>query len=228
MNTEKGCWLRPFAPILILALLGARAHAEITYLTQERKVSVIVGPSYIYKELVAPDFGPFSASLEFNVPDPPSPDSFGKATQSSSLQSTGMYFEGTGEGADNYGSGGAGAGLGTSSFKIQFELATAQSFVLNYDVKASYNNGGSSFSFLLKSATNIFSLDWGTFPTNGTMDGTLDAGVYVFSGSLTDGWSGFATGYGKGSFTMNLLIPSPPVAMLAFGSSVIVAVRRRR
>lgn len=217
--------------IAALVVLSSTARSQINYIAQERSVSAVAGLENAKKSQEWLGIGIFNADVEvFGKNGIGEPDSYARATQYSVLSPTEIFIQGTAEGIDNYGSGGAGIGLGTSAFNVVFNLDSPVEYTFNYNANPSYNlfNGcnylweltGPSFSFKIDATSPL--------PLKGTLNGTLMPGPYSFVGYLTDGYEGYSTGAGKGNFTFELVIPSPSTGVLLMGLLFANTVRRRR
>jgi uncharacterized protein (TIGR03382 family) len=230
--------------IAVVAVLCATslASAQISYTAQSRFIRTAGGITAGQSNTTsAPNFGPFSASrTDFYVNEPGEPPMFnsrGSATQNSTLNPNQISMSGEVSGTDNYGSGGAGFGAGTSSLDVFFALNDVNPYRFRGSFNSGYNSA-SDYSLILErtspSPAVLFQRTLsGSFsdPTQaaGPFDviGNLSAGNYRLRLSFTDGYGGFGTGSGSASHTVLLFIPAPgAVALAGFGGLALL--RRRR
>lgn len=197
---------------LCSALAVSPVLAQATCLSQNRFIRTTGGTGAVTNFTVsAPDFGVFDESRMDSYPNPDlyAPNE-ASASQFSSLLSNELRMNSNVSGADNYGSGGAGTGLGTSSLDVTFRIDDATDYIFSGNSSV-FGSQASDFLIRLSGPSGvIFERRWFTHgPGPFAINGVFAPGVYRLETFWIAGASGFGIGSDSGQSEL-LLQFAPP------------------
>lgn len=217
---------------VLVASIGASyatvSAAQVAYVNQNRTISAGASSSGLIVKS-APDFLPWSDSIEVfgnNFPDPPS-RAF--VSQTSRLDPIGIFATARCEGEDRGTSGGGGGTIATSIIDVIFRLDAPSEAVLRY-LSSGFGGGASSVtSSVLRLTSETATLLDESFGASGFLDLplTLAAGQYRLYLEDRGGMPGSGVGLSGKVVNLSFIVPAPgSVALLALGAPL--AARRRR
>jgi hypothetical protein len=240
--TARGCARTSlFAALVAFAcvagLAPAPARGQITYFFQDREIFALAGNAgNVEDRASAPAFGDFDRTVSVVGPNPDGyPDSYGSASQRSSLTPIDITMSGTLSGRDAYPVGDNGHGHGGSVLYVGFDLTEPRGYtfsatasrvhpVLNSTARLFYDSAGPG-------PLPIF--DWNAAseqPSTGHFEtaGLLLPGRYRLQLEFRGGWVATGAGEGINDYSARLLIPEPGAAGVTVTALLGLLARRRR